>query len=79
MMKEELEMVYKVMAKRDTEIHKLKSNKKVQSYNLLKGEYNKLKDMVRNYSKASRTTLTSPKRRNVGKILQKDSSIIMTQ
>ena len=79
MMKEELEMVYKVMAKRDTEIHKLKSNKKVQSYNLLKSEYNKLKDMVRNYSKASRTTLTSPKRRNVGKILQKDSSIIMTQ
>ena len=79
MMKDELEMVYKVMAKRDTEIHKLKSNKKVQSYNLLKSEYNKLKDMVRNYSKASRTTLTSPKRRNVGKILQKDSSIIMTQ
>ena len=50
MMKEELEMVYKVMAKRDTEIHKLKANKKVQNYNLLKGEYNRLKDMVRNYS-----------------------------
>ena len=50
MMKEELEMVYKVMAKRDTEIHKLKANKKVQNYNLLKSEYNRLKDMVRNYS-----------------------------
>ena len=50
MMKDELEMVYKVMAKRDTEIHKLKANKKVQNYNLLKSEYNRLKDMVRNYS-----------------------------
>ena len=66
-MKEELDMVYKVMAQRDTEIHRLKANKKVQNYNLLKGEYNKLKDMVRNYSQKSRT-LTSPKRKHVSKI-----------
>ena len=66
-MKDELDMVYKVMAKRDTEIHRLKANKKVQNYNLLKGEYNKLKDMVRTYSQKTKP-LTSPKRKHGGKI-----------
>ena len=66
-------MVYKVMAQRDTEIHRLKANKKVHNYNLLKGEYNKLKDMVRNYS--SKPRLQSPKLKILGKIKKQNQQL----
>ena len=48
-LKDELTAAFRTIAQRDVEINRLKASKKVKSYNQVKSEFNRLKDLVKAY------------------------------
>ena len=48
-LKDELSAAFRTIAQRDVEINRLKASKKVRSYNQVKNEINRLKDLVKAY------------------------------
>ena len=48
-LKEELNAAFRTIAQRDVEINRLRSSKKIKSFNQVKSDLNRLKDLVKAY------------------------------